>query len=319
MAYRFKLGEPAQKGARRIAVEQIDRAEKTLKSAHGNGTAVHETRKCLKRIRALLRLVRPALGEAVYEAENRRLREIGAMLSQTRDAEVLVATLAKLDGGATPRERQAIQSLRKIVEENARAQNEATLRTRLKDVIPALAAARKSLSAIKLNTRGPAVLEQGLRKAYAKGRNRFERAYTELTDEAMHEWRKSVQDHWRHCTLLVRAWPELMTVRLESARELSQILGDDHDLSLLASFVRKLEGRTPTPAQKIVIEKLVEKNQNALRAMARPRGERLFLEGSTGHARRLGHLWKSAKRIKAAGPRPGPTGPLPAPAPRGAR
>ncbi len=53
MAFRFKLGEPFDEGSRRIAVEQIERAQSSLHDKRGDqAIAVHETRKSLKRLRA---------------------------------------------------------------------------------------------------------------------------------------------------------------------------------------------------------------------------------------------------------------------------
>ena len=61
---------------------------------------MHETRKALKRLRALLRLVRPAMGEAAFKQENAQLRDIGLSLSGARDRHVLLETVNKLEGAA---------------------------------------------------------------------------------------------------------------------------------------------------------------------------------------------------------------------------
>ena len=61
MAYRFKLTEPFGKGVRRILLEQTELAGRKLGETRDHERAVHETRKHIKRIRALLRLVRPAM------------------------------------------------------------------------------------------------------------------------------------------------------------------------------------------------------------------------------------------------------------------
>src|SRR5262245_44083642 len=97
MAFRFKLNEPVQKAFRRIGLEQIERAERELSAGENAEVATHETRKCIKRVRALLRLGRPGLGDTVYRAENARMREIAALLAPARDSDVLVQTLTKLE------------------------------------------------------------------------------------------------------------------------------------------------------------------------------------------------------------------------------
>src|SRR6185369_13889932 len=58
---------------------------------------VHAARKALKRARAALRLMRPALASEVYERENRALRDAARCLSPLRDARSLVVAAALLD------------------------------------------------------------------------------------------------------------------------------------------------------------------------------------------------------------------------------
>ena len=49
---------------------------------------MHETRKALKRLRALVRLLREELGEQAFERENAALRDVARRLAGARDAEV---------------------------------------------------------------------------------------------------------------------------------------------------------------------------------------------------------------------------------------
>src|SRR5262245_16843053 len=100
MPFRFKLSEPFEDGWPRIGREQIERALAQLEGSGDRAVAVHETRKSLKRLRALLQLIRPALGEEAYRAENAHLREIARLLSGARDRHVLFETIAKLESSS---------------------------------------------------------------------------------------------------------------------------------------------------------------------------------------------------------------------------
>jgi CHAD domain-containing protein len=57
---------------------------------------IHRVRTTIKRLRALLRLIRPAIDPAFFNREDRRLRTAAALLSFARDAEVARGTLKTL-------------------------------------------------------------------------------------------------------------------------------------------------------------------------------------------------------------------------------
>ena len=57
--------------------------------------------------------------------------------------------------------------------------------------------------------------------------------------ESLHEWRKRVKHLWYHHTLLRSLWPPVMEVTGDEAHALSDHLGDDHDLAVLAAWVER--------------------------------------------------------------------------------
>ena len=58
--------------------------------------AVHEARKSFKKVRALLRLVRPVIPAQHYRQENTACRDAARPLTEVRDAKVLIETLDQL-------------------------------------------------------------------------------------------------------------------------------------------------------------------------------------------------------------------------------
>lgn len=97
---RFRLGdgERVPGGVRRIAIGQLDMSIERLEGETDEdlGTAVHETRKSLKRLRATVRLARDRLGEEAYQRENVAFRDAGRRLGGARDSQVLLETLGAL-------------------------------------------------------------------------------------------------------------------------------------------------------------------------------------------------------------------------------
>ncbi|MGI9404346.1 MAG: CHAD domain-containing protein [Hyphomicrobium sp.] len=297
MAYRFKLDESFEDGFRRIALEQLKRAESQLRSLNDHAVAVHETRKSLKRLRALLRLVRPTLREHAFAEENAHLREIARILSGARDRHILLETIIKLESDCGPAAKGAGSTLREILQ-TANGGDTPNVDAAATKALERLAVAEKRFSQLKIMGRGFEAIGPGLEASYRRGRRTFRAAYAEGSDENFHEWRKSVQQHWRHMMLLSNAWPDYFAARVSEARALSQILGDDHDLALLKAFIRAEPTGRISAAQANTVAKLARRRQKQLRAMAQPMGVRLYAEGAKGLHRRMAQYWLSAVELK---------------------
>src|SRR5437588_2076870 len=84
-------GEGTVQGLRRMLLSQIDLATELLAAENGQiptAEAVHDTRKALKRLRALVTLLEDELGAAASAREELALREAGRRLAGMRDTEV---------------------------------------------------------------------------------------------------------------------------------------------------------------------------------------------------------------------------------------
>lgn len=300
MTYRFKLTEPIPHGLRRIGLEQIEMADAKLASEQDIAAGIHDARRCLKRLRALVRLARPGLDGDSCRAQIERLREIGRLLAGARDLHVMQQTIAKLEAHPEALPNGAARRLRRLV---AAGQNgSGGVRPGSDGRRPA----RQRLKQAKRLFTGTGIenvefdhLVQGLERSYAKARRAFRHAYREPSDEAVHAWRKAVQLHWRHMQLLSRGWPQVLSARASEAKELSRLLGDDHDLSVLLAFGRERAGRELPQEEFDALDRLCRSRQAELRAEARPRGERLFAETPDNLKERLAAYWSSAQRLGA--------------------
>ncbi len=121
------------------------------------------------------------------------------------------------------------------------------------------------------------------------------------TAEALHEWRKRVKYHRHHCDLLRDLWPRPMKARIAELQRLSDILGDDHDLAMLAQGVMTIGvgggGRGRSDAALLA---LIERRRAELQKTALPLGRRLFAENTGAFRKRLARYWK-ARRIELKG------------------
>src|ERR1041384_5148276 len=98
MCFTLDPGEPIPEAVEKPAAKQLTKIWDALSGQSGvdPDEATHDARKRTKKLRALLRLVRPELGDDVYRRENRALRDASRRLSGVRDAWVLVEALDDL-------------------------------------------------------------------------------------------------------------------------------------------------------------------------------------------------------------------------------
>ena len=91
-------GDSLRKSIRRSVRKQLDNAleELTGEQKDQRDEAVHEVRKSFNKIRAVLRLVRPAIGDKSYRRENTCFRDAARPVTEVRDARILIETLDKL-------------------------------------------------------------------------------------------------------------------------------------------------------------------------------------------------------------------------------
>jgi CHAD domain-containing protein len=204
---------------------------------------VHETRKTIKRLRALLRLFRSALPRSVYREEDARLRELAHALGGARDATALRESLELLvsrAGGAPLRD--GLPALTGELRGTTAALSAET-RTTLDSVQDALAAFSGRARGIQVEGADWTVLAPGFRDTYARGRRAFRRALERTTERRLHRLRSAVKRHQYQLTLLEPLWPELIRASRHEAQRLGELLGDDHDLSLLERRIRSLVER----------------------------------------------------------------------------
>ena len=95
MAFHFKRKESVSKAVCRLARERIDDALECLKDCE-DGEAIHCARKDIKKIRAVLRLVRTRIGKKEFRQVTKPLREAAQRLAPPRDAYVKMTTLSDL-------------------------------------------------------------------------------------------------------------------------------------------------------------------------------------------------------------------------------
>lgn len=284
MSYRLKTGEDIAAGMRRIAREELESALHEIAAAApaNEAAAVHAVRKCIKKTRALLRLIREEIGHNIFEEENRYLREVAHGFSGPRDARVQL---------------QLVEKFREQVPQGmAFEKTTATLRKEIETNADNLGPQREAAEAIlqqvcdriegwPLDNLAIGDLCCALRCSYHRGRKYYRRVCAKKAPENFHTWRRRVKDFWYQSRLLCNLNRTVMCEITEAAGTLGKKLGELHDLAFFRLHLQDREGIDEE--ERSVLFGFVCTGESELEAVVLDLGARFFAEKSGAFERRL--------------------------------
>src|SRR5262245_20911209 len=195
-------------GIHRVAKSEMEKVREYVdgSSKESRDVMVHEARKSLKRLRAMLRLVRPAIAGKVYRRENIAFRDAARPLSEVRDAKILVETLDKIvkTNVRVPPRRPFAAVGRELV----RQQHEVREKVLDQDEAFAIVDSAMKDALERLDDwadvhDGWSSVGEGVRGVYRLGRRAMAVVHEKPTVEHLHEWRKQVK-YLRHQLELLR-------------------------------------------------------------------------------------------------------------------
>jgi len=299
MAYRIRPARNAAKEVRKAALGRINKAIQALcvePSERAEG--VHQARKRFKELRALLRLVREPLG-ARFNVDNRRLRDAGRRLAESRDAAAMLESwdaLARTDQPLFVSD--AFRQIRLRLQQRAAPDGEVHtgFDVEVTQVLGDLRALTRDVQHWKLPGKGFGLLAAGFRRTYADGVRDLARAQKADSDELLHEWRKRVKDHWYHCQLLSPCWPDALESRAEQLKQVADALGDDHDLAVMTELMQGEPELFGTPDTREAVQRCIEQRRAQLQQRALRLGRRLYAEPPKALAERVGAYWRIARK-----------------------
>ncbi len=301
MAYRIKPHKSASKQVRDVALERLHKARKSLLlPLEERARGIHQARKRLKEVRALVRLVREPLGKA-FKREDRRLRDINRKLSGMRDAGALieiwdVLAAAEPERFATQEKREVRERL--VIRGQDGGETVEAAHLIISEVIEGLAQAEDAVRTWPLTGKAFALVAKGLADTAADGRKTLHAACGDVSDERLHDWRKRVKDHWYHTRLLTSAWPAALEVRTALLEDLADLLGQDHDLSILQALLNEEPTLFGSASQHDELLTIVGQRRDHLQREAFRLGQRLYAESPAALCKRWGRYWELARKEK---------------------
>ena len=274
-----------------LAREEINRIITTLRALNASTLDVltHELRKRLKRLRALLWLVREPLGKNRYRADDGVFCEAGRALAVMRDAQALLKTHDRLQQQFVPRKPPALMRAmrQKLRTHERRCASALVGSAALGEQIVGLQAALDRVDEWPVGDYGWKELRRTVKRSYQRFRKSYEQAHEAPDAARLHRWRKRTKDLCLHLRLLRRIGPVLMEELADDYEVLGDFLGDDHDLVVLRLAVEKQRDTALHRPARAAFLQLLDLRRKELLEAAFNLGQRLHADSPTAFSRLL--------------------------------
>jgi CHAD domain-containing protein len=291
MAFRLKSRKAIGRQLSRVVAGELTSAIDAIGNTAPMSTDnVHEVRKHVKKVRAVLRLLESSLGNG-YGTLSGRLRSASRRLSALRDADASLETLEKL---RVRHPHVLTASVVRSVDRGLKAnKQQAQFRVPrlLAGVVRTLEQSTRTVPGQIRKNADRDAMRSGVRRGYKRAREAMALARGRDDDEGMHRWRRRVKDHWYHMRLLKDASAHI-SARVRSLKQLETWLGDHHNLVVLHRLILDAPARFGDDRTIAAVLGCIDERRLALRRRASRRGTRLFAARPARFRQQIDRWWK---------------------------
>lgn len=292
----LKHGEDIEEGWKRIIRDRCTSAVRELRKNSNHRTAIHESRKSLKKVRAALRLVRPGID--FYKRENIFFRDLGRQLAPLRDATAKLETVdivrsqfaSKFDGKIFDTLTEQLEENRRQLEGEVLAESDL-----MKSVADQLEVKSREIKSWDFETSDFEPMKSGIRKVYKRGKKAYLLANQEQDAFLFHEWRKRVKYLRYQLRIIFVSWPTYFKSLEKEYHRLTNILGSAHDLSVLLESIQEESISIESSDEKESLLGMLREHRLQLRDHAILLGSKLYAREPDHISNNLEQYWASYK------------------------
>ena len=268
MSFRLQKNEPLADAVGRIISEQLAHAGAQLANKDVQAdTAVHEVRKVVEKLDALLQLIHPALKKKSFRRQHKRLQRLGRQLG---NSVMLPDTLNRLtdhfsimlDDSALEAVRQSLASHHSM----ALQQQSATLD--ITAIRKKLGVLEQQLAGLQLGRLSGKTLQRSIRKSWRRCRQALAQLRAVPTTANSHSFSRQVKSLWYQLRLLRRK-KHIKALRYsDTLRDIEQLLGQDNDLAVLIGTLHDYPEISGNPVCRELLISLAETRRIVLLSRA---------------------------------------------------
>jgi CHAD domain-containing protein len=266
-------------------------SEKDQEEVH---KSIHESRKSMKRIRAVLRMIRDEIGYSSYYRENTFYRDLSRKLSDIRNFEVLSDSVKNLGedlSNTIPPEVFALLEEELGRQRNMEMESQAGLTQMLKEIAAKIEIVRDRIYDFPITHNDFRAFEGGLFRMYRQGKRYLSDARKNPSPSLLHDLRKRMKYFWYQVESSQPIFPGPMKAYAGTLESIAENLGVYHDLDLLQEF---LSGSSVIPDHQIneTLQEACLAKKSMLLHNTWPMADIAYSEKPAAMVNRLASYWK---------------------------
>jgi CHAD domain-containing protein len=293
--FRITNRQTVKENINRILFEQVDHIIDLCESGQQDvHLSVHEIRKSIKRIRAVLRLIREEIGYSTYYRENAAYRDINRSISDLRTYDVLILTLENVqaelsrklpDGPVEP----LIRSIRDQRDEMLAEvfSGDETFR----ELAERVREAKTRIPDLPVRHNGFEAFSGGIFRMYRHGKEYLTSATKDHDMHHLHDMRKRTKYLWHQIQIVKPIYPGALGALARSLETITEKLGTYHDLAVLSGYLKKNGEGLEDEIREAFLDACEFKKSALLPGIFRKAGT-AFGEKPEALVQRLGEYWK---------------------------
>ncbi len=260
--------------------------------------AVHTARKCFKKIRAALRLIRDE--SDFYKEQNVFFRDLGRKVSDVRDATSMISTVenlrqhynSKLYKNSFTELETAIIAYREDLSQKLWEDGDL-----LKDIVEKLKVKKAEVPVWSLSIKHFSEIKPSIKRVYKRGKHRLADCENSGASEDFHQWRKRAKYMRYILRMLYDAWPAVLKPLEDELHQITDLVGDEHDIHVLKAWVSKHDFLFSQQDEHELFEAICLHRQKNLRARVLLLGKRWYLQGPSAFTNHMQHYWEIGKKL----------------------
>jgi CHAD domain-containing protein len=284
-----------------IVRKQLRSTSQALTTGEGSQfrSAVHESRKSVKKVRAVAAFLTEA-GAKLPGKDRKHLKSAARALSRVRDSAAIIDTFDRVRRRYP---RQLPENTYRLLRRSLVAARDRTEARAQRDGVVAEAAervekARKSVRKWRSPSINWSVTIPIVADSYRRSRNAMNRALTTRQSATLHRWRKELKTLWYQLRLTAPLMTGVSPL-IADLHRLETALGDDHNLVVLEATLRGCRDLRSMRPEIRAVDRLAGRMRQPLRRRAFALGRRLHARKPKAFARWLRASFKRGTRKQA--------------------